>query len=71
MVKTQGYVRVCLISLSSVKAYSTRGWGLRDRVRVWVWQCEADLLGIDVLDSLSNVIHGNDGKDGPENLTRF
>ena len=70
--ETWGHARVCLISLSSVKAYSTRGWGLGgDKVRVWVWWCGADLLGIDVLDGLSNVIYGNDGEDGPENLADF
>jgi len=33
-----------------------------------LWWCGTDILGIDVFDSLSNVIHGNDGKERSENL---
>jgi len=40
-------------------------------VRVWVWWCGADLLGIDVLDGLSNIIYRNDREDRPENLADF
>jgi hypothetical protein len=33
-----------------------------------MWWCGTDILGVDVLDGLSDVIHGNDRKEGPENL---
>jgi hypothetical protein len=69
-VHSQDDIRACLTAASSVKAYRTRGWGLRGgRVSVLMWWCGTDILGVDVLDGLSDVIHGNDRKEGPENLT--
>lgn len=33
-------------------------------------ELQLGILGIDVLDSLPDVIHGNDGKEGPEKLAK-